>query len=532
MKFPALGTLILTTITVSAADKPLPPYYEDLKWEPPRSLSNWSNLTVETRTGTFIGMLNDTSPNVRQFLRVPFAQPPVGDLRWMPPQKLPSSSQRYDATIYGPACPQYVQREDSFWKDDEPGSFVINLGENMTQGSVAWSSAEDCLSIAIWTPASANRASKLPVTLFATGGAGVEGGIRIPAHLPTQWVSRSQEHIAIALNYRVNIFGNPKSRALKETSLSLLDVRAAVEWIHENIEAFGGDPDSIFLWGQSQGGALTHLYTLAFPNDPLVTSYGIISQEPGTTLDLSTGKDPYLDFNIVAKALGCNYGDDAEAELNCMRMISWVQIEEYINRYQGTPGISFMEYIPSTTADEKYIFSNETLRYLEGKVAKGPAIRSFAAREIAADNNITSSQADARQWVCLAASDTALRFSQGLDTYRYFWAGDFSNISPVPWLGAFHYADLLLIFGTYMKNVGEISELEIETSNTMQDYLLAFIKDSSTVSQTIGWPLFDPTGPDGGLIIEFGKYVPARNITGRYLDGGCFDPSIPFRVDG
>lgn len=83
-----------------------------------------------------------------------------------------------------------------------------------------------------------------------------------------------------------------------------------------------------------------------------------------------------------------------------------------------------------------------------------------------------------------------------------------------------------------MKNVGEISELEIETSNTMQDYLLAFIKDSSTVSQTIGWPLFDPTGPDGGLIIEFGKYVPARNITGRYLDGGCFDPSIPFRVDG
>lgn len=147
----------------------------------------------------------------------------------MPPQKLPSSSRKYDATIYGPgmlfedilhrssaynsflfsaACPQYVQREDSFWKDYEPASFVVNLGENLKQGSVAWSTAEDCLSIAIWTPASANRTSKLPVTLFATGGAGVEGGIWIPAHLPTQWVSRSQEHIAIALNYRVNIFGS------------------------------------------------------------------------------------------------------------------------------------------------------------------------------------------------------------------------------------------------------------------------------------------------------------------------------------
>lgn len=51
-----------------------PPYYADLTWQPARTLSNWSNLTVQTRTGTFVGMLNDTYPNVRQFLRVPFAQ--------------------------------------------------------------------------------------------------------------------------------------------------------------------------------------------------------------------------------------------------------------------------------------------------------------------------------------------------------------------------------------------------------------------------------------------------------------------------
>lgn len=89
-----------------------------------------------------------------------------------------------------------------------------------------------------------------------------------------------------------------------------------------------------------------------------------------------------------------------------------------------------------------------------------------------------------------------------------------------------------MIFGTYMKNVGEISQLEMDTSNAMQDYLLAFIKDPSTVSQTVGWPTFDPTASDGGQVIEFGVHVPAKNITGRYLDGGCYDPSIPFRVDG
>ena len=67
----AIGTLLLVA---SASGQMYSPYYANLTWEPPRTLSNWSNLTVETQTGTFIGMLNDTHPNVRQFLRIPFAE--------------------------------------------------------------------------------------------------------------------------------------------------------------------------------------------------------------------------------------------------------------------------------------------------------------------------------------------------------------------------------------------------------------------------------------------------------------------------
>lgn len=75
LKLSTIATWIAVTISVLGwPDKHLPPYFENLKWESPRSLSNWSNLTVKARTGTFIGMLNDTYPNVRQFLRVPFAQ--------------------------------------------------------------------------------------------------------------------------------------------------------------------------------------------------------------------------------------------------------------------------------------------------------------------------------------------------------------------------------------------------------------------------------------------------------------------------
>ncbi|RAH52034.1 alpha/beta-hydrolase [Aspergillus piperis CBS 112811] len=225
-------------------------------------------------------MLNDTYPDVRQFLRVPYAQPPVGDLRWLPPQKLANSSKRIDSTRFGPACPQYVASGSSMWAEYAPTSLLLSIGEAPNQGSTAWSSSEDCLSLAVWTPAFANKTLNLPVALFVTGGGGVTGGTEVPSQLPSNWVSNSKEHIVVTINYRVNIFGNPKSKALTETSLTLLDVRAAVEWVAENIRAFGGDPDNIMLWGQSQGAALTHLYTLAFPDDPRVAKFGVISQPP------------------------------------------------------------------------------------------------------------------------------------------------------------------------------------------------------------------------------------------------------------
>lgn len=134
------------------------------------------------------------------------------------------------------------------------------------------------------------------------------------------------------------------------------------------------------------------------------------------------------------------------------------------------------------------------------------------------------------EWICTAWKDSILRASLGLETYRYLWAGNFSNISPVPYLGAFHWSDLLMIFGTYMTDAGNIPELEITTSATMQDYFLAFLKDSSTVSSTVGWPAFDASAPHGGLVLEFGNQTNVKNITGEFLEAGCWKPSIPFPI--
>lgn len=162
--------------------------YEDV-------LSVASNLTVTTRTGTLIGNLNDTYPAVRQFKYVPYAkvshsslttpestlaltkymQPPTGRRRWAPPSPLDSSSELIDSTVFGPACAQYVSAIPTAWALNIPGNLIVNYGQSLLSGSVAQNSAEDCLSLAIWTPANATADSRLPVLHFLTGGGELSG---------------------------------------------------------------------------------------------------------------------------------------------------------------------------------------------------------------------------------------------------------------------------------------------------------------------------------------------------------------------
>jgi hypothetical protein len=81
-----------------------------------------------------------------------------------------------------------------------------------------------------------------------------------------------------------------------------------------------------------------------------------------------------------------------------------------------------------------------------------------------------------------------------------------------------------------MTDAGDISELESMTSEAMQDYILAFLKDSSTVSSTVGWPAFDASAPNGGLVLEFGNQTAVKNITGNFLEAGCWNSSISFPI--
>ncbi|KAJ4485274.1 carboxylesterase [Lentinula aciculospora] len=499
--------------------------------------ANDTNLTVGTRTGTFIGGLNDTYPDVRQFKYIPYAKPPVGSRRWTSPEHLAHSSEVIQSTVFGPACAQYVSAIPTAWVLNITGNLVVNYGEGLLAGEVVQNSAEDCLTLAIWTPANATPESNLPVIHFLTGGGDVTGGVNIPTQLPANWVHRSQSHIIVTTNYRVNIFSYPNAQGLNgSTNFALQDQRVAIEWVAGNIAAFGGNPSKITLWGQSAGSSATDMYLFSFYDNPIVRAS--ISSS-GFAIGRSNNQDfSGTDLTFVAKPLGSDF-EDAHLELQCMRHFPMARTENFVGQYQDNSTLvntSQLSISFTRQVDSKYVFSDADYaeRYLNGQIAQLPKIIVTTAREgsplvsypindVSAEPSEDLVVSRTLSTVCAAYNTSILQNEVSLTTYRYEWAGSFSNITPVWWLGAYHYSDLCMLFGTYLIAPGEISDLDVQTSEKLQDYFLDFIADPSSPPSK-GWPEYmanDATS--GGTLAQFGadgqvvQFVDGNSVEGTFF---------------
>lgn len=135
----------------------------------------------------------------------------------------------------------------------------------------------------------------------------------------------------------------------------------SVEWTHDNIAAFGGDPDRITLWGQSAGAASSDLYTYGYPNDPIISSF--ISDSGSATIVASTDYSQ-SNFTNLAGLVNCSQSD-AAARLACMRKVPAVTLENALSLYNSTPAFTF-----TPVYDNKTAFSNTTDRAARGLVAK------------------------------------------------------------------------------------------------------------------------------------------------------------------
>ncbi|KAH8703257.1 Alpha/Beta hydrolase protein [Talaromyces proteolyticus] len=493
-----------------------------------------NQLIVTTTTGKYGGLIDPKFPKTRQFRSIAFAEPPVLSRRWLRPQKLPPSTEHHDSYTFPPSCPQFVSKIPSLNNQYFSGGTLINNGnQNDTSGLVGVDTSEDCLYLAVWTPANATFHSKLPVLFFMSGGGFTTGGVDIPYQVPTGWVERSQSHLVVTINYRVNIFGFPNARGLTDQNLGTLDQRAALEWVRDNIAQFGGDPEKITLWGQSAGSISADAHAHAFYDDPIAHAYFLQS---GTVFSGSAVTDTtYSNFSFVARKFGCQFANDSDgiAELECMRQVSFKQIENFVGQYADSgqqPALNFI-----LVADESIIFSDYAARARAGKVAHRPAIISNVANEMSSlvplPSNLTAGpdQAlvlayDLADWICPTYNSTVERNRLGIPVFRYQHAGTFPNLNPFKWLGAYHGSDVPMNFGTYgiLTNLANATEFETEVSRNMQDHILAFAKDPYHGPQKIGWePLVASNGSREGLIRFGADGKVIQYINGIEVDGAC-----------
>lgn len=209
-----------------------------------------TQATAQTEGGVIVG---ETTERARVFRNVPYAAPPVGPLRWAPPQRVAKWVGERDATKNGPSCPQPMNA------DGTPNAF----------GGANGPVSEDCLQLYVFAPKAAQGPSKkAPVMVWIHGG-----GHRVGAG----WVYDGQNFardgvVLVSINYRLGALGYLAHPALTKAAggqptgnFGLMDQIAALKWVQRNIAAFGGDPQNVTVFGESAGGASV-LALLATPS--------------------------------------------------------------------------------------------------------------------------------------------------------------------------------------------------------------------------------------------------------------------------
>ncbi|THU96202.1 alpha/beta-hydrolase [Dendrothele bispora CBS 962.96] len=298
-------------------------------------LSSPLGPVVDIGYAAFAG--NSTSPagqansSVTFFGGIPFAQPPLGNLRWRTPQMLDESgvaSTVTDARSWGPACIQFPA--------------TVGIG------------TEDCLKLNVWKPTNASEGDNLPVVVYIHGGGFYAGS---PQGFPLyDWVDQHPTGlVGVSITYRLGMmgfFGGPTipgftsapftnssesssqdlDPQVAHMNVGLLDQRAGLEWVQRHITKFGGDPDNVSIYGESAGGASMVMQRVT------AESIGFGPTRTDTEIELT--------FTNAAGFLGCPAsGPDT---LPCMRNASVGAIVSAINR---TPNGFFSPVVEGQNPD-------------------------------------------------------------------------------------------------------------------------------------------------------------------------------------
>ncbi|MCW4114422.1 carboxylesterase family protein [Aurantimonas sp. MSK8Z-1] len=456
-----------------------------------------TTVTVDAPCGIVSGRERD---GVSEFLGIPYAEPIAGDRRFAAPVPRGPFTQRFNALTYGMAAPQRRALP-------EPWAQLL--------GSV-WSFGENCLNLNVWTPGVDGRR---PVLVFVHGGGFVLGA---GAQYPGGDLARRGDVVVVTLNYRLGLIGfNGFAELYPDDerfvpNAGLLDQRLALEWVRDNIEAFGGDPGAVTLMGESAGAASVGFHLLHRPSWPLfhraiLQSGGInlfhsraraaaVAQDVLRVLDL--GKDPAPLLKLPTRAFGrvAQALSRAHVGIPSRPYLDGAQVPErpLARLYEETSPVPL---VVGTNRDEFSFFSDLPVMPLEAdRQALTAWVAAIAGEARAA--RVAAAYPAGHEGDVAFGTDLLFRMpAQHLAeahaaraptyAYRLDWGlrGVLSN------LGATHSVDLPLLFDDFARPFrsayfglmpdGERRDL----SDRMKAHWLAFVRDGAPA---LGWPRYDP----------------------------------------
>ncbi|KAJ7367208.1 extracellular triacylglycerol lipase precursor [Mycena albidolilacea] len=295
-----------------------------------------------------IGASNSTT-NIDFFGGIPFASPPVGDLRFQPPvpqTSFPSNVTTFSAISFGPAC---------------------------LQQSTSDSISEDCLTVNVFRPAGTSVNSKLSVMFWAFGGGFHEGAPQDfdPSTLIARSVSRGTPIVYVSFNYRLGPFGFPQGNEVDATgdvNLGIKDLLAALKWVQVNIQAFGGDPTKVTVFGESAGAVLHSVLVLNSQISGLARGAIFASSSPATPAAHTAPQRESLWESFVAGVPSCAAVATSGSTLACMKD---APVAELLLSYQQ---VGVAGWLPVIDGPGGVFSATPSILYAQGNLSHIPFI--------------------------------------------------------------------------------------------------------------------------------------------------------------
>lgn len=392
----------------------------------------WVGSSVNTTSGQITGHPSNQYPGVQEYLGIPFAQPPLGSLRFAPPKPLVGTG-----AITADKQPLSCIQEPSTINYSQPLNWQ-NI--SLEDGSYANRTSEDCLYLNVWTKPTTAKTGLKPIMIWIYGGGFTGGGIAQSSEQGGIFVYED-DVVLVSINYRLGIFGFSGAPGQAQ-NIGLLDQRLAVEWVRDNAEAFGGDPQRIMIFGHSAGGASVDFYNYAWLDDPIIAA----SSPMSGTVDSFGRRHPDTTaqgFYETSKLLGCgtpNTTDD-DSILSCIRSKPAIEVLHASENATKIVGKTLSPvdqiYVGITglfgpTIDDKTVFANYSVRTSEGKIIRKPALIGGNIDEacfFAQKGQIpVSDEALVTEVVftCPAAWATLRRADLSIPVWKYSWEGKLS----------------------------------------------------------------------------------------------------------